>query len=228
MNIFDDFIRFLQNRFDQYPVHQYCYHYPDSGTIEDVRRIILGHNESSLQPLSPSSMTLSSSFTTNYYITKDGLDMNPLHVLACNQYASLDVIVRVFNLFNTKQQKNILSKKMQMLQSDMKYDPLQLYLKSRGMASMSLSQALNVPAGMPWLLIKKWILPQLVVDELNLGCEESADNENTRKSTTSGSDDDKKIFPFMVAAKQKNCDLETVYNLAMCSVEVISMWWNPS
>ena len=228
LNIFDDFIRFLQNRFDQYPIHQYCYHYPDSGTFEDVRRIILGRNEPNLQALSPSSITSSSSFTTNYYITKDGLYMNPLHVLASNPYASLDAIVRVFKLFNTKQQKHILSKKMQMLHNDETYDPLQLYLKSRGMASVSLSQALNVPVGMPWLLIKKWILPQLVVDESSFGCEEGVDGDNSAKSTTDRSDNGKKIYPFMIAAKQKNCDLETVYNLAMCSVEVVSMWRNTS
>jgi len=209
-------VKFLKNRFKFYPLHELCYHYPSNVTIDDIR------DRLSSDKIVTSDLSLSS---RNTLVTIDGLYMNPLHILACNPHSTLDVIVKVYQLFNTEQQKLLLSKKMRFLNDDTtyEYDPLQLYLKSRGLSCVSLLEALEV--GMPWLLIKNWVLSQSAIRDLKnrnniheiQEVEEEGDNCEGRSSKEG------KLYPFMIAARNDKCELETLYNLAMSAVEVLAM-----
>ncbi len=172
--------------------------------MDEIREKIIYTQDESRQR----SLSLRDLLTTN-----DGFDTNPLHVIACNPFSTIEAMIQVCKLFNSKQQRMILTKKMRTfnknnnVKDDETFDPLQLYMKSRGISNLSLSQALTL--GMPWLMIKHCIIPQLTVDEVGNGCEDQCGII--------------RVYPFVIAAKQKNCSLETVYNLALSSVEVLVM-----
>ncbi len=220
LNIYNDFIKFLQNRYRTYPIHDICYHFDSQSVgIDHIRDKITSHI---------STMTDDASSFYNL-ITMDGLNMNPLHVLACNPSSTLENLGQVFQLLIPPYQKMILLKKMEVLQNDDDmYDPLQLYLKSRCMTYLPLIDALQV--GMPWVLIKTWVLsqPELESDIVSKRITITTEKTTATISCSADANDQTKtsngdLYPLMFAAKHSNCDLETVYNLALSSVEVLAM-----
>ena len=177
-------------------------------------------------------------------LSKDGFEMTPLHVLACNPNADMGAM-KVFMDALPAAHKIIVSTKMKSMQGVrfgsgnkersepqhqhqhqelQSYSPLQLYLKTRGLTYIPLIKALK--QGMPWLFIEEMLSMQTSVYDIHKvdGGKGSSGSGSRNEHYSGGADDTvstKGLYPFMIAAVQKNCDLETTFRLALSSVDLI-------
>lgn len=196
---FDDFTSFLKNRFINLPIHEECYNYRNESSLERIEEAISEH------------AGVSGTLTENV-LTNDGFEMSPIHVLACNLNANIGTISTVLNLFRFYEKPLILKKMKTAIGSGESFSPLQLYMKCRGITHMSLIEV--VKQGMPWAFIKELIEMQSSISETEIA--DVADAGDNEQHSTEG------LYPFMIAAMQQNCDLETTYNLARSNVHLLT------
>jgi hypothetical protein len=195
LNIYDDFIAFLKNRYHELPLHEQCYNYPNGNTsLKQIKLSIIGHKD------------INSGFVPKKIIkTNDGFGISPLHVLALNPNSNMKVMKNVLSSFHPAQQ-SILLKEMNTLQNGVTFTPLELYLQCKGLSQITLNDALK--QGMPWMFIRELFELQKssIVDVM----------------TVNEIDETNGLYPFMIAGSQSNCDLETAYNLALSSTNILA------
>ncbi len=265
LNTYDDFIDFLKHRFDDLPLHYDCYRYPNFPTGESIsgngsnsnggnsnggnvdRSVVVKKGKGKQSHKNMSSHQRLKAIILSYmnpfgafsvqFVSKDGFEMTPLHVLACNPNADMgaikvliDALAPCHKVIESTKMKSInlhshgafgaSRNEQQQQQQFQSYSPLQLYLKSRGLSYVPLIKALK--QGMPWSFIEELIsMQQSSLEEIQkVDDGKGSGQDYTARSGADSTTSTKGLYPFMISAAQRNCDFETTYHLALASVEV--------
>jgi len=162
-------------------------------TIQDIHDIIQDlSNEYNTDDTHPSG---TNTVSTTARPTTDAWGLTPLHVLVCNCQATSDMIELILNHCS----------KIAYMQTLNGKTASQLFKICKGEAPYHLNLCVALKLGMKWIDVQRII-----------SCEQSYSLQQGVRDEMSG------FYPFMIAALNVMCDLDSVYNLALYNINLLS------